>query len=103
MTHEDMMDSKDLAIRNDRGSFWNLLNKYYEAKRRYYSEGKSKLTDLEFDALEHTMMVLHGERFVDDGWKCVGYDAERHIEIKRMVKIVNKEFRDAWNGVVRSL
>ena len=61
-----------------------LLCKMYEAKRLYY-EGRSKLTDPEYDALERSIKAVHGKNTFDD-WYCVGYDKDKHKKIKRQLQ-----------------
>ena len=78
-------------------SKWLILNKYYEAKRLYYGEGKSSLNDQEYDALEQSINAIHGDTVLYfDGqggeWACVGYDKGKHVIIKKNMAIERKNF-----------
>ena len=66
-------------------SKWALLNRMYEAKRKYYCEGKNLLTDQEYDALERSIAAIHGEQFLID-WGTVGYDPKPHKRIKEELR-----------------
>ena len=61
-------------------SKWMLLDKYHEAKRRYY-KGLHSITDQEFDALERSISVIHGEELLEE-YGHVGYSKELHDKIK---------------------
>jgi len=77
-------------------SFWVLMEKLYAAKRTYYGTGKSDLTDQEFDALESSIKVIHGEDRYKE-WYRVGYCAETHAEVKANAQEQMALLREEYN------
>jgi len=70
-----------------------LLDRMYEAKRLYYA-GRPELRDQEYDALERSIEAIHGKNTLTD-WYCVGYDKDRHEEIKRLLReAIHGEIQD---------
>jgi len=76
---------------NNEYSKWALLDRMYEAKRSYYGDGKSSLTDQEYDALERSIIAIHGEQLLKD-WYCVGYDSDTHNKIKENLNAITKKY-----------
>lgn len=68
-------------------SKWALLNKIYESKYRYY-KGLKTIRDQEYDSLENTFKVLHGEETLEE-WTCVGYDENKHKTIRTNLLIAD--------------
>lgn len=66
---------------NNPYSFWRLFDKLYNAKRDYYTQGRSKLTDQAYDYLEESIKAIHGEESFQE-WNCVGYDQNKHVTIR---------------------
>ncbi len=64
-------------------SKWSLMKKYYEAKEVYYSGHSTTMTDLEFDDMEASIIVIHGEEFIKQ-WGCVGHDINQHKAVNRL-------------------
>ena len=90
MLWESPVDNKDY-------SFFNLMEKIYEAKAAYYGSGKSLMTDREYDALEGSIIAIHGqERFKE--WYSVGYDEKRHQEVAKRASELREEFKEWWNN-----
>ena len=80
---------------NKNYSLFSLLDKYYNAKKAYYSDGKNVLTDQEFDKLEENIAVLHSDVF--NQWKCVGYDPNKHKIIQKRIKEERDAFKKMYN------
>ena len=66
-------------------SLYGLMDKIHQAKKDYY-KGIPKLTDQQYDALETSFKTIHGQEAFDK-WYAVGYDREKHDEIKKLFKI----------------
>ena len=82
-------------------SFFNLMEDLYKAKKAYYSSGKSILTDQEYDALEHSIIAIHGEdRFKE--WYSVGYNEETHKKIAIEAKRLRQKFKENFNKKLKS-
>ena len=77
-------------------SLFALMDKLYEAKRSYYSDGSSKLSDAEYDAIENSFKAVHGVELYDH-YICVGYDKEKHKEILELKNKYDKLSRENWN------
>ena len=60
---------------------WALLNKIYEAKRKYYHNGKSTITDQEYDALRGSFASTYGQKLLAI-WNCAKYDGKIHCIIR---------------------
>lgn len=75
-------------------SLFGLLDRYYEAKRRYY-DGSPLLTDQEFDALEGSIKAIHGDWALKT-YGCVGYDLSKHDIIKWRWNKLKKESTSSW-------
>lgn len=54
---------------NDEHKLWSryrFLTQLLKAKKDYYTDGTSKLTDQQYDSLESTFIVLHGREIYDE-------------------------------------
>lgn len=77
-------------------SFWNLMEKLYEAKKAYYEKGMSSLTDAEYDALEGSIIAIHGETKFKQ-WYRVGYCKNIHQIVSQKAKEQKELFRKQFN------
>ncbi len=74
---------------NNEFSKLSLLNKYYEYKKAYYS-GNSKVLDSEYDALEESIIAIHGELVIKE-YGCVGYSEDSHKRILEHMSMLEKK------------
>jgi len=80
---------KVILDNNKEFSKLSLLNKYYNYKKSYYS-GNSKVLDSEYDALEDSMVAIHGESILKE-YGCVGYSEDSHKRIIEHMDILEKK------------
>ena len=81
---------------NARYGLASLLSKYYKAKHAYYGKGKSTMTDEMFDALEHNINVIYGDKVLPK-YGCVGYDADKHKIVKDAEYFYRNQFMNLFN------
>ena len=63
-------------------SKYRFITQIYAAKKDYYNNGSSKLTDPQYDALERSFVAIHGKE-VYDKYILVGYEEGRYEEFKK--------------------
>ena len=76
---------------------YGLLNKIYEAKKAYYGDGSSKMTDAEYDALESSFVNIFSKELLQQ-YTCVGYDKEKHQAIINCLDSWERRYLREWGG-----
>lgn len=82
-----------MSWENDEHKLWSryrFITQLLKAKKDYYTDGTSKLTDAQYDSLESTFIVLHG-REIYDKVVGVGYIEGSLEKYKKLLKDLNKK------------
>tara|TARA_R110000737_G_scaffold272599_1_gene279579 strand:+ start:734 stop:1006 length:273 start_codon:yes stop_codon:yes gene_type:complete len=78
-------------------SQYRFLTQLLKAKKDYYTDGTSKLTDKQYDSLEYSFIVLHGREIYDE-IVGVGYVEGSLEKYKKKLKELNNKINNRVNN-----